>query len=505
MIRALSAALLLAAPAAAVAQQQAAPNAPMPAPDQLDIAAMEPQLTGYFDAWMRNAHVPGLVYGVLKDGKLVLVRGLGVQDVTTKQPVTPDSLFRIASMSKAFTALAILKLRDEDRLSLDAPAERYVPEMRGWKYPSADSRRIRVEDLLHHTAGFVEDNPWGDRQQPLSEAAFTALLKAGVPLAQAPGLKMEYSNLGYALLGRIISNVSGQRYQDYIRTNIMAPLGMESTGYDVLNGPQDKRALGYRWQDDAWVREPDMADGTFGAMGGVQTSANDYWRWVSFLLSGWPARDDPDQGPVKRATVREIVEGLNFVNTAERAGPSGKQCRVSSAYGMGWQVVNDCDVGRIVTHSGGYPGYGSIVMMLPDAGVGVFAFANRTYAGPSLPVMQALYALRSAGLADRTVPVSPDLARAYDIMREVWRTGDPARAPLANNVVPDRDLARRRKDVADLKKKVGACRTDAAIAPISAMEGAFIWQCANGKVAGRVQRAPTPALSLQVLSFTAAP
>ena len=90
-------------------------------------------------------------------------------------------------------------------------------------------------------------------------------------------------------------------------------------------------------------------------------------------------------------------------------------------------------------------------------------------------------------------------------MREVWRTGDPARAPLANNVVPDRDLARRRKDIADLKKKVGACRTDAAIAPISAMEGAFIWQCANGKVAGRVQRAPTPALSLQVLSFTAAP
>ncbi len=505
MIRALSAALFLAAPAAAVAQQQAAPAAPVPAPAQLDVAALEPQLTSYFDAWMKNAHVPGVVYGVVKDGELVLVRALGVQDVATKQPVTPDSLFRIASMSKAFTALAILKLRDEDRLSLDAPAERYVPEMRGWKYPSADSRRIRVEDLLHHTAGFVEDNPWGDRQQPLSEAAFTALLKAGVPLAQAPGLKMEYSNLGYALLGRIITNVSGQRYQDYIRTNIMAPLGMASTGYDVLNGPQDKRALGYRWQDDAWVREPDMADGTFGAMGGVQTSANDYWRWVSFLLSGWPARDGADQGPVKRATVREIVEGQNFLNTAQRNGPVGMPCRVASAYGMGWRVVDDCDVGRIVTHSGGYPGYGSIVMMLPDAGVGVFAFANRTYAGPSLPVMQSLLALRGAGLADRAVPVSADLARAYDIMREVWRTGDPARAPLANNVVPDRDLARRRKDIADLKKKVGACRTDAAIAPISAMEGTFTWQCANGNVAGRVQRAPTPALSLQVLSFTAAP
>ncbi len=207
MIRALTAALLLATPNAVLAQ--AAPAVQHAA----SVEAIEPQLTGYFDAWMKQAHVPGLVYGVVKDGRLVLVRGLGVQDIATKKPVTADSRFRIASMSKAFTAMAILKLRDADRLSLDAPAERYVPEMRGWKYPTADSRRVRVADLLHHNAGYVEDNPWGDRQQPLSEAGFTAMLKAGVPFAQAPGLRMEYSNLGYATLGRIVSNVSGMPYQ----------------------------------------------------------------------------------------------------------------------------------------------------------------------------------------------------------------------------------------------------------------------------------------------------
>lgn len=500
MIRALAAALLLSTPTAVLAQ--AAPAASPAA----TVEAIEPELTAKFDEWMKRANVPGLVYGVVKDGRLVLVRGLGVQDVATKKPVTADSRFRIASMSKAFTALAILKLRDEDKISLDAPAERYVPEMRGWKYPTADAPRITVANLLHHNAGFVEDNPWGDRQQPLSDAAFTAMLKAGVPFAQVPGLKMEYSNLGFATLGRIVGNVSGMRYQDYITQQIMTPLGMTATGYDVLNGPQDIRALGYRWQDDAWVREPDMADGAFGAMGGVQTSANDYWRWVSFLLSAWPARDDADNGPVKRATVRQIVEGANFVNVGERPRPGGGMCRIANAYAMGWQVVNDCDVGRIVTHSGGYPGYGSIVMMLPDAGVGVFAFANRTYAGPGLPVSQALYALKQAGLApERAVPVSADLARAYDIVKQVWTAGDPAKAPLANNVVLDRDLVRRRKDIADLKKQVGACQTDAAIEPVSAMEGSFTWTCATGKVSGRVQRAPTPALSLQVLSFTAAP
>lgn len=499
MMRALIAAMMLGVSGMATAQALA-PVAPVP----MSVERLEPELTGFFDAWMKQQHVPGLVYGVVKDGRLVLVRGLGVEDVATKRPVTADSRFRIASMSKAFTAMAILKLRDADRLSLDAPAERYVPEMRGWKYPTADSRRIRVADLLHHDAGFVEDNPWGDRQQPLSEPGFTAMLKAGVPFAQAPGLKMEYSNFGFATLGRIVGNVSGVRYQDYIGREIFRPLGMTATGYDVLNGPQDVRALGYRWQDDAWVREPDMADGAFGAMGGVQTSANDYWRWVAFLLSGWPARDDAESGPVKRATVREIVEGANFVQVREQAGASGAPCRTPVAYGMGWFVTNDCDVGRIVTHSGGYPGYGSIVMMLPDAGVGVFAFANRTYAGPARPVSQALYALRQAGLAqERAVPVSAGLAQAYGIAKDVWQRGDPARAPLANNVVLDRDLARRRKDIADLKKLVGACRTDAAIVPVSAMEGTFTWVCASGTVNGRVQRAPTPALSLQVLSFTA--
>lgn len=504
MFRAIAAAALLAAPAAAFAQAQPAP-VPAPVPAVATVEALEPRLTAAFEEWMRRSHVPGLVYGVVKDGRLVAVRGLGVQDTQAKRPVSADSRFRIASMSKAFTALAILKLRDAGRLSLDAPAENYVPEMKGWRYPTADSRRIRVADLIHHIAGYVEDNPWGDRQQPMSEADFTAFLKAGLPFAQPPGIRMEYSNLGYAILGRIVTNVSGMPYQQYIRREIMAPLGMTATGYDVVAGPQERRALGYRWQDEAWVREPDMADGTFGAMGGVDTTANDYARWVAFLLSAWPARDDADTGPVKRATVREIVQGANFMTVADRPAANGATCRTPVAYAMGWSVVEDCDLGRVVTHSGGYPGYGSLVMLLPDAGVGVFAFANRTYAGPRQPVGEALLMLKQAGLAPaRVLPVSADLARAYDAAKEVWRTGDPARAPLAVNVPLDRDLARRRREIAGVKAKVGTCDTGAPVTPVSALEGTFRWACATGIVAGRVQRAPTPGGELQVIDFRVA-
>src|SRR6187431_608566 len=181
------------------------------------------------EAYRLDAHIPGMVWGIVRDGRLVHVKGAGVQDTEAKRPVTPETLFRIASMTKAFTAVSILKLRDDGKLSLDAPVETYVPELKGWKYPTEDSPKIRVRELLTHTAGFVTDDPWGDRQTPMPEEEFTRLLKEGVPFTRAPGLAMEYSNLGYALLGRIVANVSGQPYKDFVERLLLTPLGMTST------------------------------------------------------------------------------------------------------------------------------------------------------------------------------------------------------------------------------------------------------------------------------------
>lgn len=199
-----------------------------------------------FADYALDSHIPGLVYGIVADGRLVYVRGLGVQDLESNRPVTPDTLFRIASMTKAFTALTVLKLRDDGKLQLDALAETYVPELRGWKYPTKDSPRIRVRDLLNHTAGFVTDDPWGDRQTPLPEPEFSRLLREGVPFARTPATAMEYSNLGFALLGRVVTNVSGHPYADTITHSLLQPLGMESSGFFVDAAPRDRRAFGYR-------------------------------------------------------------------------------------------------------------------------------------------------------------------------------------------------------------------------------------------------------------------
>ena len=283
-------------------------------------AALLVEVDRTMENYRLDAHIPGMVWGIVQDGRLVHVKGAGVQDIDTKRPVTTDTLFRIASMTKAFTALSILKLRDDGKLALDTPVETYVPELRGWKYPTDDSPKIRVRELLTHTAGFVTDDPWGDRQTPLPEDDFTRLLRDGVPFSHPPAIAMEYSNLGYALLGRIVANVSGQPYKDFVQRALLIPLGMSSTGYDVAAAPIERRALGYRWEDNAWKLEPTMAHGAFGAMGGIQTNAADYAKWVGYLLSAWPARDGAVARPGRRSRGRERAPGAAFTTRPRRPG-----------------------------------------------------------------------------------------------------------------------------------------------------------------------------------------
>ena len=459
-----------------------------------------------FSDYALDSHIPGLVYGIVADGRLVYVRGLGVQDLESNRPVTAETLFRIASMTKAFTALTVLKLRDEGKLQLDALAETYVPELRDWKYPTLDSPRIRVRDLLNHTAGFVTDDPWGDRQTPLPEPEFSRLLREGVPFARAPETAMEYSNLGFALLGRIITNVSGHPYAETITSTLLQPLGMESSGFFVDAVPRERRALGYRWEDDAWRLEPTLAHGAFGAMGGIQTSANDYAKWVAYLLSAWPPRDAADSGPVKRATVRELAQGSNFPQLVERPGHTGSAaCRQAATYAMGMWVAIDCDLGLTLRHSGGYPGYGSHVLLLPDQGVGIFALANRTYAGPSGAVWDAAMALHKAGFfKDRTLPVSEGLANAYRTVAAIYQRGEVtgSAGQFAMNFLLDRDAAGWARDLANLRQQVGDCDTTAPISANSVLSGDFTWRCVHGRLTGSVTLAPTRPPRIQEIKLT---
>jgi D-alanyl-D-alanine-carboxypeptidase/D-alanyl-D-alanine-endopeptidase len=460
-----------------------------------------------FAEYQLDAHVPGLVYGIVANGRLVHVGTLGIQDTETNRPVTADTLFRVASMTKAFTALTVLKLRDDGRLRLDAPASEYVPEMRGWEYPTDDTPPIRVRDLLNHAGGFVTDDPWGDRQTPLPEAEFSKLLQGSVPFTTVPGTRYEYSNLGYAILGRIITNVSKAPYSDTITRTLLEPLGMHASGFDAEAAPHEQRALGYRWEDDAWRLEPTLGPGTFGAMGGLQTSANDYAKWVTFLLSAWPPRDGSDAGPVRRATVRELAQGSNYPRLRDRPARTGTApSRQPIAYGMGMIVAIDDALGLTISHSGGYPGYGSHVLLLPDRGIGIFAMANRTYAGPARAVWDAAVALDQAGLLgdEREPVVSESLASAYRAAGAMYQAGsvDAAREQLAMNFLLDRDAEHWSREFARLKAEVGECDTTAPISATGAHTGDFSWRCRHGRLNGSLMLAPTRPPTIQDLEFS---
>jgi serine-type D-Ala-D-Ala carboxypeptidase/endopeptidase len=489
--------LLALATSAAPAMAQPAPPTPIAKSDLKQTLA---SLDAYLEKWMVDNHVPGLVWGVVMDGKLIHVKGMGVQNLgDTRRPVTADTGFRIASMSKAFTGYAVLKLRDEGKLRLDNPAWRYIPEIKGW------AEDITVADLMFHTAGFVTDDPWGDRQQVMPEAEFTKLLKAGVPRTAPRGTRYEYSNMGFAMLGRIISNVSGTDYASYVGANVFKPLGMASTTYENADVPASTRAIGYRWENGAWAEEPYLKHGAFGAMGGITTSANDYAKWIAYLLSGWPAAEGDDKA---KSTIRSMQYGGGLPHRRTRPNGENVNCRISGIYGAGLVSTDDCILGHVLFHGGGFPGYGSHMLLIPDAGVGVFALSNRTYAGPSAPIWDAATALwQWRFIKPRDLQVSPLLAAGYGSATAIWAEGsvNGQQGKLAMNFLMDRSVENWKKLLAELKAKSGECDTNAPITPTGNLSGRFSWTCKNGKLNGNILLAPTANAQIQSLSFEIAP
>ena len=340
--------------------------------DRAKLAAAFADVDRLFTDFATQQHVPGAAWGIVVEGQPAHLGTIGFRDISTKSPVTADTVFRIASMTKSFTAMSILKLRDEGKLALDDPAEKYVPEMKALKYPTSDSPKITVRHLLSHSEGFPEDNPWGDRQLADSDEQLSALIKGGIPFSNTPGVAYEYSNYGFAILGRIVSNVSGAKYPEYVSANILKPLGMTSTTLEPSAVPANRLAHGYRWEDEQWKNEPLLANGSFGPMGGMLTSVADLSRYVGAFLSAWPPRDGPETAPIRRASLREMQQVWRPTPSSVARNPAGAIQLTSGGYAYGLRVSQSCAFRQIVTHTGGLPGFGSIGGLGLTLGGGLF-------------------------------------------------------------------------------------------------------------------------------------
>ena len=134
-----------------------------------------------------------MVWGIVIDGRLAHVESTGVRDRDSNAPVSASTAFRIASMTKSFTTLAILKLRNEAKLSLEDPVSKWLPEMARMELPTRDTAPLRIRQLLSHSAGLPEDNSWGDQQLSASDADLTQWLRRGIPFLTPPDTRYEYS------------------------------------------------------------------------------------------------------------------------------------------------------------------------------------------------------------------------------------------------------------------------------------------------------------------------
>jgi D-alanyl-D-alanine carboxypeptidase len=294
-----------------------------------------------FDKWIaldrHNHQIPGIAVGIVHNGELIWGKGYGFADLEKRTPVTLDTRFRIASITKSFTAAAIMQLRDAGKLRLDDPVRQSVP----WfdlRYEGAPE--ITIRHLLTHTSGLPRDASiahWTDNVfQSWDEVIRTTRERRPT---MPPEQDFSYSNLGYSLLGAVIENVSGEDWEGYIQRHILDPLGMNNTVV-ALRGHEADVATGYLRYGDDYSRQaaPFAETRGFSASASMASSIRDLAKYAHFHLS-------LGETPVLSGhSLRE----MHRVHWLERDWQSG--------YGLGLRVhrVNEWEISG---HGGGYKGY----------------------------------------------------------------------------------------------------------------------------------------------------
>jgi CubicO group peptidase (beta-lactamase class C family) len=462
--------------------------------------------------------VPGVAYGLIVDGKLAQVRGIGTAVVGEDRRPAADTVFRIASMTKSFTAATVLALRNEGRLRLDDPIAEHLPRLAGLRGPTADSPVITIRHLLTMTAGFPTDDPWGDRQQGLDPERFLELAERGLSFAWTPGTRFEYSNLGYGLLGRLITAVAGREYREVVRDRILSPLGMVDTTYLQEEVDPERLARGYVWRETAFLAEPIDGYGALAAMGGIFTTVNDLGSWVNGFIDAFPPRDDVGSSvpwsaghPLDRASRREMQQPtVTFDAGISFPTPDADPELDGAAYGLGLFVQEHLRWGRIVGHSGGYPGYGSNMRWHPASGLGVIVLANGRYA----PAARLGWDLLTGMLQDEAAPsrrVRPDAATlqardAVEGLLRVWDDGVAAEL-FAMNVELDEPIVRRRALAERLATTHGRLEPDESEQPVSRSPFHLEWwlRGERGRVKVEILLSPELPPRVQTLNLTSVP
>ena len=381
--------------------------------------------------------------------------GFGHPGDDPNEPLDPQSVFRIASMSKSFLAALAHVLHDEGTIDLYAPIGEVLPgALLLWNGTPAC---VSVHDLLSNRAGLPEDNAWADRNVGMSREDFAAMCEAGLQLAAAPGTIYQYSNIGQAIAGAVIEKATGSLVDDLVRELFIEPLGLHHTAYRPEELPADATVIGgMRTFDDgrSFTPEPFVGAGALSCIAGLFSSIFDVATWTRYLSAGFSESDVLRQrlSPEARRTMQSAHTPIPL--TAELS-----KSLSSMAYGHGLVVEHHREFGRIVQHAGGLPGFSSNMRWHPASGTSVVVFGNSDSfaAGDrAREILDGVLAEQTA--SDAAVPWPSSLAAAERVDGIVCggRSFDELGEFAADNVLRDVPAADRQRKLDDLVAEVGA-------------------------------------------------
>jgi CubicO group peptidase (beta-lactamase class C family) len=348
------------------------------------------------DRYLTGLEAMGFSGGIIVDrqGDVVLRKGYGLADREARRRYTPETVQDIASINKSFTAAAILLLESRGLLRTDDPISRFFDGV------PVDKETITLHHLLTHQSGWP--SVIGPDDEPIGAEAFVSRAMR-TPLEFEAGAGVSYSNVAYSLLGIVVERLSGRGYEEFLREELLLPLGMENTGYVLADWPDEAIALGYR-DDVLFGRTIDqgwMADGpgwNLRANGGLQSTLDDMHRWLQLLRGGGPL----DAGQIERWTTAKV------------------ELRGGAGYAYGWQV-EESDYGRVIAHNGGNPALSSDFVWLPEQNFFFYITSNTSFQGIDSIV-------RGARLRQQLLRAAFDPAFVFPPLPSADPAGHPSKA-----------------------------------------------------------------------------
>ncbi|MGO9449656.1 MAG: serine hydrolase domain-containing protein [Candidatus Binataceae bacterium] len=322
-----------------------------------------PRLTDRVHQLMAQQGVPGVAIGIVRDQELAWSQGFGLADLASARPMDADTVFGVASITKTFTATAIVQLRDKGRLGLDDPVSKYIPEIKKVRPRFGRLKELTLRRLLTHRSGLVGEAPsghWSNLNFP-SMAEILAMLPR-VEIVIEPDSAFKYNNLAFALLGEVVARVSRRSYREYIRRQILEPLGMESSGFTVEN---PRNATGYmpeRYQDIPAVSADPSTNG-YVAAAGLRSSVTD--------LSKWLALQFPTKGGERAGA--QVLSGKSL---SEMHRVTFVEHDWIAGYALTWMATR-LGENIYLHHGGSVPGFLTMIAFSKLHRLGVIVLSNK--------------------------------------------------------------------------------------------------------------------------------